>query len=179
LAEIANYHDGEKGFVHCNSYDIMERIYDNLPTHVQRRTMLQDSDARTESLEEWFDSPHQIFLSVAMDEGISLDNEKARWQVVAKASYPFMGDERVNYRVNEMDDWQWYAGQAVIDLQQAVGRGMRSKDDYCVTYLLDSSFNTLLDKNEHLFEPWFLNSVDCYTDLDVYGSPDTNFFFSA
>jgi len=179
LAKIANYHDGENGFVHCNSYNIMERIYEHLPKHVQRRTMIQDPDARTESLEEWFDSPHQIFLSVAQDEGISLDDEKARWQVIAKASYPFMGDERVNYRVNEMNDWDWYAGRAAINLQQAVGRGMRSKDDYCVNYLLDSSFKNLLNKNQELFETWFLDSIDCYTELDVYGKPDTNFTFSA
>ena len=178
LVEISNFHEGERGFVHCNSYDIMERIYEQLPWRVQQRTMRQDQTARMESLEEWYDSDEQMFLSVAMDEGISLDDDRARWQVVAKASYPFMGDERVNYRINEMGDWDWYANQAIIDLQQAVGRGMRSKDDYCVTYLLDSSFRNLLNKNEHLFEPWFLDSVDCFTDLDVYGKPETNFTFS-
>ena len=140
--------------------------------------MLQDQDNRMGSLEKWFDRPEQIFMSVSMAEGISLDDEKARWQVVAKASYPYLGDERVSYRVREMGDWEWYSGRAAIDLQQAVGRGMRSKDDYCVTYLLDSSFRKLLNKNEHLFEPWFLDSIDCYTDLDVYGKPDTNFTFS-
>jgi Rad3-related DNA helicase len=178
LAEISEFHRGERGFVHCNSYDIMQRIYEHLPRSVKERTMRQDQDNRMTSLEDWYDSDEQIFLSVAMDEGISLDDDRARWQVVAKASYPFMGDERVNYRVNEMGDWDWYANQAIIDLQQAVGRGMRSKDDYCVTYLLDSSFRNLLNKNEHLFEPWFLDSIDCFTDLDVYGKPETNFTFS-
>jgi len=179
LEEIANFHRGEQGFVHCNSYSIMERIYDNLSAELQSRTMKQDRDARMESLEEWMDNTDQIFLSVAQDEGISLDDEITRWQVVAKASYPFMGDERVNYRVNKMGDWGWYANQAVINLQQAVGRGMRSKDDWCRTYLLDSSFENLLNKNEDLFEPWFLESIDCYTDLDIYGKPDTNFTFSS
>jgi len=179
LEEIANFHSGEKGFVHCHSYSIMQRLYDNLPHYLQERTMLQDPNARTESLEKWFASPHQLFLSVSMDEGISLDDEKARWQVVAKASYPFLGDERVNYRVKEMGDWQWYAGCAVIDLQQAVGRGMRSKDDWCVTYLLDSSLKKLLRKNKNLFEPWFRNSVDCDTDLDVFRNPDDGFSFSS
>jgi Rad3-related DNA helicase len=157
----------------------MQRLYDNLPHYLQERTMLQDPNARTESLEKWFASQEQLFLSVSMDEGISLDDEKARWQVVAKASYPFLGDERVNYRVKEMGDWQWYAGCAVIDLQQAVGRGMRSKDDWCVTYLLDSSLKKLLRKNKNLFEPWFRNSVDCDTDLDVFRNPDDGFSFSS
>lgn len=178
LADIADFHKGENGFVHCNSYDIMERIYEHLPYDVQRRTMMQDPDDRNGSLEEWFRSSHQIFLSVAQDEGISLDGDKARWQVVAKASYPFMGDERVNYRVNEMGDWEWYAGSAIINLQQAVGRGMRSKDDWCVSYLLDESFDNLIDMNQELFETWFLDSIDCNTHLDVYKAP-SKFSFSS
>lgn len=178
IEEIANFHKGERGFIHCKSYDIMQTLYDHLPRYIQDRTMLQDSDDRMASLEEWFDSPEQIFMSVAMDEGISLDDDKARWQVVAKASYPYLGDERVNYRVNEMGDFEWYANCAIIDLQQAVGRGMRSKDDWAVTYLLDSSFESLLERNENLFEPWFLDSVDCYTHLDTYSDTNTNFSFS-
>ena len=179
IEEIANFHKGENGFIHCKSYAIMQSLYDHLPQYVQERTMLQDPDNRMDSLEEWYDNPEQIFMSVAMDEGISLDDEKARWQVVAKASYPYLGDERVSYRVREMGDWNWYNNCAIIDLQQAVGRGMRSKEDYCVTYLLDSSFDSLLNRNKDLFEPWFLESVDCYTHLDVYGKPDTNFDLSA
>jgi Rad3-related DNA helicase len=130
-----------------------------------------------ESLEQWYDSNKQIFLSVSMTEGISLDQDKARWQVIAKASYPFLGDERVNYRVNELNDWAWYSGQAAIALQQAVGRGMRSQNDHCINYILDTSITTLLNKT-HLFEDYFLDSIDCYTTHDYYGKPDTNFTFS-
>jgi len=178
IKELANFHRGEQGFVHCNSYDIMERIYQQLPKSIQRRTDRQDRKDRTGSLEDWLSNDSQIFLSVSMDEGISLDDDKARWQVVAKASFPFVGDERVSYRLNELNDWNWYNGRAAINLQQAVGRGMRSKDDYCVTYLLDSSFRSLLNRNEHLFEGWFLESINCQTDLDVM-RPETQFNLSA
>ncbi|EGQ44281.1 MAG: Rad3-related DNA helicase [Candidatus Nanosalina sp. J07AB43] len=178
IAEIADFHNPKNGFVHCHSYDVMERLYDNLPKYVQRRTTKQDSDNRMRSLKQWYNSEKQIFMSVSMNEGISLDDDRARWQVLAKASYPFMGDERVNYRVNEMNDWEWYSNQAIINLQQAVGRGMRSKDDWCISYLLDSSFQSLLDRNKDLFESWFLESVDCYTERDYYGQPDTDFTFT-
>jgi Rad3-related DNA helicase len=180
ITELANHHKGEAGFIHCNSYKVMNRIYEMLPKSIRRRTMKQDPDEREESLEKWFRSNEQIFLSVAMDEGISLDDSKARWQVVAKASYPFVGDERVSYRLNELNDWAWYSNQAVINLQQAVGRGMRSKTDWCTTYLLDSSFQTLLNRNRNLFEDWFLESVNCdpadHIDAMV---PETKFNLSA
>jgi Rad3-related DNA helicase len=176
IADIADAHSGEKGFIHCNSYRIAQRLYDNLPTHVQDRSMVQDQEERDESLDRWLNNGKQVFFSVAMDEGISLDGERCRWQVVAKASYPFMGDERVSYRLDELGDWQWYANQAIINLQQAVGRGMRSKDDYCATYLLDSSFDTLIDRNKGLFEDWFLDSIDCENDVAEYdSSPDFTF----
>ena len=178
IGEIADTHAGENGFIHCNSYNIAQRIYDNMSFEVQNRTRIQDQDDREGSFEQWLKSDAQIFLSVAMDEGISLDDEKARWQVVAKASYPYLADERVSYRVNELGQWDWYANQAIINLQQAVGRGMRSKDDWCVTYLLDTSFETLIDRNEHLFEGWFLESIDCETDLQKYESP-SKFSFSS
>jgi Rad3-related DNA helicase len=164
--------DGEdhRGFVHCHSYSIAERLYDNLPTDVKEVTRVQDADNREASLEDWLaadaaergygDSEGgRVFLSVAMDEGISLDDDKTRWQAVAKAAYPFMGDKRVDYRMNELNDWTWYAGKAAINLQQAVGRGMRSKDDWCDTYILDTSATTLIERNEYLFEDWFLDAV--------------------
>ena len=180
IEEIANHHMGENGFVHCNSYNVMNDLYELLPKSIQRRTMKQDPDDREGSLEKWFRSNKQIFLSVAMDEGISLDDGRARWQVVAKASYPFVGDERVSYRLNELNDWGWYNGQAVINLQQAVGRGMRSKTDYCVTYLLDSSFKTLINRNRNLFEGWFLESINCDVGDEMDAMvPESKFSLSA
>jgi Rad3-related DNA helicase len=182
IGRIADLWEGHKGFVHCNSYKIAEQIYNRLPNDVQRRTRLQDGDKREQSLDEWVaDSPHktssysdgggQVFLSVAMAEGISLDDDLARWQVVAKASYPHMKDERVEYR---MDDdtmggaqWNWYSSKAAIDLQQSVGRAMRSADDWCATYILDDSAVQLINRNEHLMEDWFLEAVDCDYDASV------------
>jgi len=171
IGELADYHNGHRGFVHCHSYKIAERIYDALPADVRERTRLQDSDDREESLDAWLDAGvsekgfrddkgGQVFLSVAMDEGISLDNDDARWQAVAKAAYPYLGAKRANYRVNELGDWNWYAGKAAIALQQAVGRGMRSKDDWCHTYVLDQSAAELMEKNNHLFEDWFDSAID-------------------
>jgi Rad3-related DNA helicase len=177
IAELANHHEGKRGFIHCHSYKIAQRLYDALPASTRERTTLQDGDDREQSLEDWLNSPidqkgfqddrgGQIFLSVAMDEGISLDDNDARWQVIAKAAYPFMGAKRVEYRMDELDDWTWYANKASIALQQAVGRGMRSKNDWCHTYILDTSAVQLIERNEHLFEDWFKSAVDIEPEGD-------------
>jgi len=178
IEDIATHHRGQKGFIHCNSYEIAKILYKNLDPKIRRRAEIQDQEKREESLEEWMESDTQMFFSVAMAEGISLDDGYARWQVVAKAAYPFMGDKRVDYRLNELGEKKWYANRAVIDVQQAVGRGMRSKEDWCVTYLLDGSFDYLIRRNVDLFEDWFLESIDCDTHLDVYKSPSKFTFTS-
>lgn len=178
IADIARHHEGKRGFVHCHSYPMAARLYKHLPSDVKGLTRVQNQDDREEALDAWLradvdesshDAPRdvddreiggQVFLSVAMDEGISLDGDSARWQVVAKAAYPFLNDKRVSYRVRDMNDWTWYSGKAAIALQQAVGRGMRSRDDWCHTYILDKSAVDLIDRNEYLFEDWFMSAVD-------------------
>jgi Rad3-related DNA helicase len=88
-----------------------------------------------------------------------------------------MGDKRVSYRLNELNDWGWYSSQAAISLQQAVGRGMRSQEDSCVSYILDSSFENLFKRNKNAFESWFIEAVDCRTDLNKYGENKNTFSF--
>lgn len=126
--------------------------------------MVQDKYEREESLEEWFNSDYQVFFSVAMDEGIDLDGDKCRWQVLAKTLYPHMGDKRVEFRIKERNDWDWYNRAAAIQIQQAYGRGVRSPEDECVFYILDSSAVSLIEREAELFNSWFLEGIH---DLDV------------
>jgi len=176
IADIADYHNEgnpHRGFVHCHSYAIMEKLYELLPANVRRRTRCQDEDNREQSLEDWLNADvddgglgknegGQVFLSVGMAEGISLDDWQTRWQVIAKAAHPYAGPEakRTNYRVNELNEWDWYFGSAAIDMQQAIGRGMRSESDWCFTYLLDESCVELLKDKQHLIEDYVLEAVD-------------------
>jgi Rad3-related DNA helicase len=183
IGAIADHHweqEQFRGFVHCHSYSIAARLYESLPRDVRMRTRVQDGDDREASLDAWLDAPvdergraedegGQVFLSVAMDEGISLDDWRARWQVVAKAAYPYLGPEakRANYRMDELNDWNWYASKAVVNLQQAVGRGTRSKTDFCLTYILDKSAVQLIEKNEWQFEDWWLDALDVAPADDI------------
>ena len=131
---------------------------------VNENVMVQDSYEREESLDDWLKSDKQVFFSVAMDEGVDLDGDKCRWQVLAKTLYRHMGDKRTKYRVQERNEWNWYNRHAAIQLQQAYGRAVRSKDDEAVFYILDESALGLIEKNPHLFNKWFLEAIE---GLDV------------
>jgi len=164
IVELSERHSGQKGFVHCRGYNYIKMAKRSANNYGYREwwnenVMTQDRDNREKSLRDWVDSDKQIFMSVAMDEGIDLDGDKCRWQVLLKALYPYMGDERVSYRVNELNDWNWYYSKAAIQIQQAYGRGVRSEEDWCNFYVLDDSAANMLDSRDYLFEDWFLDAV--------------------
>ena len=164
IKQISHHHDGEKGIVHCRGYNYVElfaRTAKNMGERdwFEENCVVQDRMDREGSLEEWVDGDKQIFLSVNMSEGIDLKGDKCRWQVLLKAKYPNMNDDRVDYRISEMNDWNWYNQQAVIQLEQAYGRAVRSSDDEAVFYILDGSAKSMIERSGDLFHDWFLEGV--------------------
>jgi Rad3-related DNA helicase len=199
IKEIAGHHEGQKGFVHCRSYSIaklLKRAYENHQegSWFRENVMMQDRYNREESLENWKNSDKQIFFSVAMDEGVDLEGDDCRWQVLAKTLYKSMADRRVEYRLKarhkcdncgrkEVDwdnnhskkcpscgsttfsgDWDWYNRHAAIQITQAYGRAVRSKEDEAVFYILDNSAIGLIKRSAELFPKWFLEALE---DMNV------------
>lgn len=163
IKEIAEFHEG-KGMIHCRSYSIAAMLKEAYVKNGQNQwfknnCMVQDKDRREESLEEWINSDKQVFFSVAMDEGVDLEGDKARWQVLAKTLYKSMNDKRVKYRVQTRNEWDWYNRHAAIQIAQAYGRAVRGPEDWAVFYILDKSANILIDRNEHLFPDWFMDAI--------------------
>jgi len=163
IRDIAEFHDG-KGMIHCRSYGIVKLLKDAFweigeGKWFNQNCMTQDKYNREESLEDWINSDKQVFFSVAMDEGVDLEGDKCRWQVLAKTLYKSMASNRVKFRVQERNEWDWYNRHAAIQIVQAYGRAVRSKDDWAVFYILDSSAVGLIERNDHLFPEWFLESI--------------------
>lgn len=163
IKDIAEYHDG-KGMVHCRSYGIADMLRRSFVNHNERKwfdenVMMQDRNDREGSLEAWQKSDKQLFFSVAMDEGVSLDGDKCRFQILAKTLYKSMADKRVKYRVQERNEWDWYNRHAAIQIAQAYGRAVRGPEDWAVFYILDQSAVGLIDRNDHLFPGWFLEAI--------------------
>lgn len=171
IKQIADHHEGEKGIVHCRGYNYakMFRRYAYNNGHrrwFENNVVMQDRSDREQSLEDWKEGDTQVFFSVNMAEGIDLEGDLCRWQVLAKVLYPFMGDERVSHIVKNEGNWDWYNRQAAIQMEQAYGRAVRSKSDSAIFYVLDSSAKKLIRMNAELFHTWFLEAID-----DMYIDP--------
>jgi ATP-dependent DNA helicase DinG len=164
IKQISEHHEGEKGLIHCRGYNYV-KMFREAATNTGNRSWYkenvfeQDRRRREESLQEWLESDKQIFMSVNMTEGIDMKGDRCRWQAVLKAEYPNMQSERVDYIVNELGDWDWYNNKAIIALEQAYGRAVRSKDDHAVMYILDESVKKMIRINAELCHEWFLEAI--------------------
>ena len=98
-----------------------------------------------------------VIISPSITEGYSFDDDLARFQIIAKVPYPFLGDRQVKARM-ELDR-DWYTLQTVMTVIQACGRIVRSETDRGITYILDSDFENLFRNNEKFFPTWFKESI--------------------
>lgn len=166
IVEMSELFDS-KGIVHARSYGIRDLFARSAKNNGHREwlrenVLLQDRDDREGSLQEWQDGGKQVFVSVNMAEGLDLKGDKCRWQVLLKTLYPYM-DERVKKRkeVDSNDEfWRWYNQKAAVQMEQAYGRAVRSKEDHAKFYILDKSAKGFIKMNAEMLHQWFLEGIE-------------------
>jgi Rad3-related DNA helicase len=98
-----------------------------------------------------------VLIASGLYEGVSLDEDAGRWQVVCKVPYPSLGEP--GYKWMSEKDPESYAWLAIRLIVQASGRISRSATDFGKTYIVDRSFERLLEKHEELFPAYFLSAI--------------------
>lgn len=149
IRRIIEKHEGQKGVIHVSSYEQAEFIAEKI-NPVQKHDKNQEYN---DILELW--NGNSVIATPSMKEGVDLKQDKCRFQILFKIPWPQLGDSRVSYIKKDLGDDQWYCESAAIDVVQSVGRGVRSKDDECDYYVLDSSFWGL----KQYFPEWFKEGV--------------------
>lgn len=140
LKSIFNQHKDEKGLIHANSKEFANYIIENID---DERLMTYYSDDKDYQIERFRESENKIMVSYSMTEGVDLPYDDLRFQIFYKVPYLSLADNQVKARLNLEPNW--YNTKTVQTIIQAWGRGMRSADDYCTNYLLDSGFNRILN----------------------------------
>ena len=95
-----------------------------------------------------------------MTEGFNLQDDLARFQIIPKIPYPYLGDKQVEAKRDA--DPEWYAMQTAMTIIQACGRIVRSDDDHGETYILDADFKMLYDRHQDFFPKWFREGFKWY-----------------
>jgi Rad3-related DNA helicase len=98
-----------------------------------------------------------VLIGSGLYEGISLDDDAGRWQLITKIPFPNLGEP--GYRWIADKDPEAYAWQAIRLVVQATGRICRGPEDYGETFIVDESFRRLITNYRHLFPNYFKEAM--------------------
>lgn len=158
VAKILDYHDNTKGLIHCHTYKIAHYIQENIKPEFKNRMIFHDSETREETLNEFINSNEpKVLVTPSMTEGIDLKDDLARFVVIVKLPFLFLGDKQIKKRM-EIDS-EWYKWKTALTLVQAAGRAVRHDKDFCTIYIMDSQFGYFLKQNRKLFPNYFIEAI--------------------
>lgn len=154
--KILEFHDGQKGIIHSHTFKISDYILTN--SKYSDRLMTHSSGTREEQLKAFMETTEpKVLISPSMTDGLDLKDDLARFVVIVKIPYLFLGDKQIKRRM-EVDP-EWYRCKAAITLVQAAGRGMRHDKDSCTIYIMDSSIRWFIKQNREYFPKHFIDSI--------------------
>lgn len=154
IKEILDKHSNENGVIHTSSNEQAFWIIDNLKEY---HLVFVGGEDRNYVIKQFSQSDEkQILIGASIKDGVDFKGDLCRFQIIFKIPYPQL-NEQVKYRKDLDPKWFYY--QTVMALMQAYGRGIRDKDDWCIMYIIDSSFKELVDYNRGFFNEYFLEAV--------------------
>lgn len=154
INNICENHKNEKGIIHTHTNQITEYLQKHLKGD---RFLYKNAESKNESILSTHCKSEEptCLVSPSMIFGVDLKDDLARFQIIVKAAFLPLGDNRIKRLFDE--DKDWYTNQMLINLVQACGRGVRSKDDYCVTYILDGNIYQAVITNKDKLPKHFID----------------------
>lgn len=156
IDKILKRNKGVKGIIHTGNYEIAGWLRDHYGE--KGRMLFHTSDDRNEVLNKHIMSPEPtILVSPSMMNGIDLKDDLSRFQIILKIPYPNISSSKIKKRMS--DNKQFYNWKTVVDFIQSYGRSVRSIEDHAETYVLDSSFSDVMQRNYKLIPKYILDAV--------------------
>ena len=157
IKEILEDHKTEKGLIHTVSYKLANEIM----KLGNDRLILHGASNKIDTVESFKKSDKPLVLvSPSSERGISLDHDWCRFIIFAKAPYDSLNDKLVNARIYGGGVGQlWYTSKMLMTVVQGCGRGMRSADDRCLSYILDKQISDAINRNITLIPEWFKEAM--------------------
>ena len=156
LNKVLKKYSDKKGIIHTNSFELASWISRDLS---DPRLVYHDSSNKDEVLENHKSKTNvpSVIVSPSMGTGVSLDNDSARFQVIAKIPYPSLASKKNKMR-QKMNP-EWYSWRTIAELIQMSGRIVRNNKDWGDTIIIDGSFSDVLKYSGHLLPKWFQSAI--------------------
>lgn len=163
VERVLEEHEGENVLVHTVNYRLAGELYDALRGGDAAGDRMvwtyRGAGDRAETLER-FKTKGGVLLAPSMDRGIDLPDDLCRVVVVAKIPFLNLQDRQVSERMRGEGGQMWYAVQVARTMVQMTGRGMRSEEDRCTTYVLDRQFGSWWKDGRRLMPKWWTEALN-------------------
>lgn len=165
LVEIMEQHPEERILVHSNSYKLTRELFfegrRSTANSPRRMYTYLNPQERNKALDDYLKNPRGVLIAPSFERGVDLHGDDCRVLVVAKVPYPYLGDKQISARLygTGAAGRTWYSVETIRSICQMTGRGMRSKDDAVITYILDGQFADIYWRNPRLFPKWWSEAI--------------------
>jgi ATP-dependent DNA helicase DinG len=155
VGELLDRHQGVRGVIHCNSYQMAEDVRALVKNP---RLVFHSSNTRQSVVDGFMTTSRKdaVLVGVFLREGYDFKDDIARFQILLRLPFAWP-DKRTKMR-EEMEGG-YYDWLCAIDLVQTYGRGVRNETDHCVTYCLDKRLKKFLKRAGHMLPDWFKEAV--------------------
>ena len=162
IEKVISRHPNERILIHTVSYSLNTFVEDTLRqgAGLFRVVTYHSAAEKQRAIDTYLATDGAIFLAPSLDRGIDLPHDDCRVIVVCKVPFPSLGDKQVSARMHSKGGQQWYAVRTVRSLVQMTGRGMRSEDDFCESYVLDKLFiENIWRRHRNLVPRWWADAL--------------------
>jgi len=139
-----------KGIIHTRSYARAKQVM----ARSKHSDMMLTHDTRsTRAVVEAFKAadPPCVLVSPSIEEGFDFPYDECRYQILAKV--PFVDGRSPLIKARSADDKGYVKHLAAQTIVQQYGRGMRSADDMCETFMIDDHWRWF--QKAGVFPGWF------------------------
>ena len=153
IDEILSRHKNQRGLILTSSRVRCENIVKNLSSKNKSRLRIcharnPDGKTQDEVIKEHANSKDGVLISSSLWQGVDLKDNLSRFQIIAKSPYPNYTEKWVESKMERYP--LWYPSQTITKILQGFGRSIRSKQDWAITYVLDSAVEPLLNNSKNL-----------------------------
>lgn len=158
IEEICSHHKGIHGIIQTGSYEFMNYLRDHASPELKSRLIYYTNSSEKKTAIYNFESFYgKILIGPSLLEGLSFDDDKCRFIIVMKVPYASLSDKLVKAKMNVYPNW--YVNDTINKVIQGVGRGVRSKTDWCETYILDGCWNDIVTRSNKFIPDIFASRM--------------------
>jgi len=149
-----------KGIIHTVSYKRADylRRYSEFSSRfiLNNDPMFRNTAEAVQHFRELKPSTGAIMVSPSVGTGFDFPGDDCRYQIIAKV--PFPDSRSPVMQARQERDADYFAYITAQNLVQMAGRGMRSEDDWCETFIVDDNWQWFRSRYRNFMPTWFLGA---------------------